>query len=155
MRVLLTSPLDGELLLGRTLREHVTDLTVPEGAGVVLDAAVPLVPDWFVADLVERTRASGRPHAGVRPVTDTVKVMREGLVGETLDRSELWQLAAPVVLPAPIEVPPTMLELVGSLAGVVFIEAPPLARRVSDLSDLRLLEALAEGSQPGLRPPGT
>ena len=125
-----------------------------EGAFVVLDEAVPLVPSEFVDDLVERVRATGRPHAGVRPVTDTVKLLRDGLVGETLDRSGLWQLAAPVVLPRPVLLPGTLVELVGGLADVVYVEAPPLARRVGDASDLTLLEALA-AAPPVPRPPGT
>lgn len=153
MRVQLTSPLGGELLLGRSLREHVSAIEVPRGAYVVLDDAVPLLPSSFVADLVARVRAARLPHAGVRPVTDTVKVLHDGLVGETLDRSALWQLAAPVVLPAPREVPASLAELVAGLTDVVYVEAPPLARRVGDLSDLRLLEALAR-SQPAPRPPG-
>ena len=130
-------------------------IAVPEDAYVVLDPLCPLVPGEFVAELVDRVRATGRPHAGVRPVTDTVKTMRGGLVGETVDRESLLQLAAPVVLPGPVQVPDTLIELVASLAEVVFVEAPPLARRVSDVSDVRLLEALAEASPRESRPPGT
>ena len=117
---------------------------MPTGAYVVLDPLCPLVPSSFVADLVGRVRTTGAPHAGVRPVTDTVKVMHEGVVGGTLDRESLLQLASPVVLTGPREVPDTLAELVASLDEVVFVEAPALARRITDLSDLRLLEALAQ-----------
>jgi len=155
MRVLLTSPLDHELLLGRTLREHVAGIAVREGAYVVLDPLCPLVPAAFVADLVDRVRATGIAHAGVRPVTDTTKTMRDGLVGETVDRESLYQLVSPVVLPSPVEPPATLVELVVGLDEVVFVEGPPLARRIKDLSDLRLLEALAEASPRAPRPPET
>ncbi len=151
---LLTSPLDDELLLGRTLREHIAAVEVPEGAYVVLDPLCPLVPAAFVADLVERVRATGLAHAGVRPVTDTVKTMRDGLVGQTVDREGLVQLAAPVVLPHPQEVPETLADLVAGLGQVVFVEAPALARRVRDASDLVLLEALAAGAPPAVGPRG-
>ncbi len=143
VRTVLVSHLDDEVLLGRTLREHALAVEVPDGVYVVLDPAVPLVPAAFVADLADRVRTTGRPHAGVRPVTDTVKLVREGLVGETVDREGLWQLAAPVVLPAPRDLPGTLVELVAALDDVVLVEAPPLARRVADVSDLRLLEGLA------------
>src|SRR5687767_4135159 len=125
MRVLLTSPLDDELLLGRTLRDHVASVEVPPGAVVVLDPLCPLVPSVFVADLVGRVVATGLPHAGVRPVTDTAKGLHSGLVGETLDRESLFQLASPVVLPSRVQVPATLAELVDELDEVVFVEAPP------------------------------
>jgi 2-C-methyl-D-erythritol 4-phosphate cytidylyltransferase len=155
MRLLLTSPLDDELLIGRTLRDHVASVEVPPGAVVVLDPLCPLVPPDFIADLVGRVVATGRPHAGVRPVTDTVKTVHAGLVGGTLNRDELLRLASPVVLPTLVEVPSTLAELVAGLAEVVFVEAPPLARRVTDRSDLRLLAALAELAPPAPRPRGT
>ena len=124
------------------MREHVSDLPVPSGAYVVLDPLCPLVPAGFVAELVDLVRQTGRPHAGVRPVTDTVKVLHEGFVGKTLARDDLRQLASPVVLPEPRVIPPTLVELVAGLTEVVFVDAPPLARRVTDRSDLRVLEQL-------------
>ena len=143
MRVVLSSALDDEVLLGKTLREHVEQLPVPEGAWVVLDPLCPLVPAAFVAELVERVAETGRPHVGVRPVTDTVKLLADGVVGETFDRDALSSIAAPLVL---TDEPPSsgsMEDLVASLEEVVLVEAPPLARRVGDRSEIRLLEALA------------
>jgi 2-C-methyl-D-erythritol 4-phosphate cytidylyltransferase len=140
--------------MGRTLREHVAALPVPDDAYVVLDPLCPLVPTGFVAELVDRVRETGLPHAGVRPVTDTVKVLHDGFVGETLQRDDLRQLAAPVVLPGPHEIPRTLAELVAALPDVVLVVAPPLARRITDRSDLLLLEALA-ATGPAPRPPGT
>ncbi|HSV41683.1 MAG TPA: 2-C-methyl-D-erythritol 4-phosphate cytidylyltransferase [Nocardioidaceae bacterium] len=145
MRHVLTSDLDDELLLGRTLREHVSSIPdIAGGAYVVLDPLCPLVPVDFVADLVARVVDTGVAHVGVRPVTDTVKVMHDGLVGGTVDRAALVQLAAPVVLPEPVEVAGTLAELVATLDEVVLVEAPALARRIGDRSDLELLAALAQ-----------
>jgi len=146
MRKVLTSALDDELLLGSTLRDHVDSLVAPDDVVVVLDPSCPLLPQSFVDDLVERTRATDRPHAGVRPVTDTMKPLRDGFVGETVDRDSLLALAAPVVLPAERDVPGSLVELVAELPDVVFVEAPPLARRVTDRSDLELLAALARSA---------
>lgn len=142
---MLTSELDDELLLGRTLREHVESIEVPPGAYVVLDPLCPLVPADFVAALVERVAATGVPHVGVRPVTDTVKALHDGLVGATLDRDSLRRLASPLVLPEATRAEGSLAELVASLPEVVMVEAPPLARRVGDRSDIELLEALASG----------
>jgi 2-C-methyl-D-erythritol 4-phosphate cytidylyltransferase len=150
-----SSPIDEAMLLGHTLRSHAESLEVPPGAYVVLDPQCPLVPAAFVADLVERVRTTGVPHAGVRHVTDTVKVMHEGLVGETVDRESLLQLTSPVVLPGPAEVPATLAELVAGLPEVMFVQAPPLARRVSDPSEILLLEALSGAVPPARHPQGT
>lgn len=143
MRVVLSSGLDDELLLGKSLRAHVDEIAVPDGAWVVLDPRCPLVPEAFVAELVARVTQTGLPHVGVRPVTDTVKVLADGVVGETLDRDALRCLAAPLVLASEPPSTGSMAELVASLEGVVLVEAPPLARRVGDRSEIRLLEALA------------
>ena len=57
------------------------------------------VPDAVLADF-RAAKADGCPHVGVRPVTDTVKVLHGDVVGETLDRSDLWQVVGPVDEPA-------------------------------------------------------
>jgi 2-C-methyl-D-erythritol 4-phosphate cytidylyltransferase len=88
---------------------------------------------------------------GVRPVTDTVKQLDEGRVGDTVDRAELLQVASPVVLPAAVVAAVDGLSttdfasLVAELAtrfSVETLEAPAEARRVADEADLRVLEAL-------------
>ncbi len=69
-----------------------------------------------------------------------------------LDRSGLHAVVSPVVLPAgvvaslrrcrPVE---DLADLVVALAAdheMVFLEAPPSARRIVDASDVRLVEAL-------------
>ena len=91
---------------------------------------------------------------GVRPVTDTVKVVADGVVGETVDRDGLVTVASPVVLPASVVaslpgLPSTdFVELVAALRRrfpVELVEAPPSARRVGSLEDVRVLEALTLG----------
>ena len=100
---------------------------------------------------------------GVRPVTDTVKVVEDGYVGSTLDREGLLQVVSPVVLPpavvAALDGLPTsdLAALVALLAGtypVTTLEAPATARRVASEDDLRLLEALT-AAPPDPRRPGT
>jgi len=88
---------------------------------------------------------------GVRPVTDTVKIVADGVVGETVDRDELVAVASPVVLPATVvaalgALPSTdFVALVAELRRrypVELVEAPASARRVASADDLRVLEAL-------------
>jgi 2-C-methyl-D-erythritol 4-phosphate cytidylyltransferase len=117
---------------------------------VLHDPLCPLTPPGFVAECVAASE-DGAVVVGVRPVTDTVKVVVNGYVGATVDRDALLQVASPVVLPAAVvaefdELPTSDLAaLVAALAPhvpVVTREAPPSARRVGGTDDLRLLEAL-------------
>jgi len=96
----------------------------------------------------------GRVAVGVRPVTDTVREVDEaGDLGETVDRSGLHAVASPVVLPAAVvaalpELPPVddLADLVVALREsheVVLVEAPASARRMTDESDVRLVEGLS------------
>lgn len=139
------------------------DATVPwealveSGEDLVLhDALCPMTPATFIAACLEHARATGRPVVGVRPVTDTVKVLADGdagqVVGETLDRDALLAVASPLVIPAAVlaslpGLPSTDLaRAVADLAAaghvVETMEAPPEGRRVSSPDDVRLLAAL-------------
>lgn len=89
----------------------------------------------------------------VRPVTDTVKQVDDGVVGATLDRDDLLHVCSPVVLPAAVvaalpALPTTDLaDLVAALRAdheVLTVEAPSTAGRVSGPDDVRLLEALGQ-----------
>ena len=129
---------------------------------VLHDPLCPLTPPDFIAACVAAA-GEGSVVVGVRPVTDTIKVVEDGYVGATLDREGLLQVVSPVVLPpavvAALDRLPTadLAALVAVLAAtyaVVTLEAPPSARRVSGADDLRLLEALTAGS-PDPRRPGT
>ena len=127
------------------------------GAGeplVLHDPLCPMTPVDFIAECVRRALADDAVVVGTRPVTDTVKVLADGLVGDTVDREGLRALASPVVLPpsvvaAMVDAPTH--DLVGLVTGlarshrVVLVEAPASARRVSSLDDLLLLEALTAG----------
>ncbi len=115
------------------------------------DSLCPMTPAGFIASCVRRAVDDDVVVVGVRPVTDTVKVVRAGLVGETVDRAGLLALASPVVLPARVvvglETPPgeDLSALVSRLVAdhaVEFVEAPPEARRVASPDDVRLLELL-------------
>lgn len=117
---------------------------------VLHDSLCPLTPPEFLAECVAATD-DGAVVVGVRPVTDTVKVVVNGYVGATLDRDALLQVASPVVLPPAVvaefdELPTSdLVALVAALAPhvtVVTRVGPPSARRVGGTDDLRLLEAL-------------
>lgn len=134
------------------------------GEDVVLhDALCPMTPPAFIRACLERARETGRPVLGVRPVTDTVKAVSDGVVGETLDRDDLLATASPLVLPAHVvsqlEVRPStslaraVADLTAAGHQVESLTAPPEGRRVSSTEDLRVLDALTTGrGQPD--PPG-
>ena len=130
---------------------------------VVHDPLCPMTPPEFVADCVQRAVEHACVVVGVRPVTDTVKVVTDGLVGETVDRDSLVSVASPVVLPASVvaaleDLPShDVLELVAALRRdhpVELVEAPPAARRVGSEEDVRVLEALTAGGRRAPGPPG-
>jgi 2-C-methyl-D-erythritol 4-phosphate cytidylyltransferase len=118
---------------------------------VLHDALCPMTPPGFLAECVAHATERSAVTVGVRPVTDTVKGLHDGLVGDTHDRAELLQVASPIVLSAAVVaaldgVPTTdFAALVAELATrfpVETFEAPAEARRVADEDDLRVLEAL-------------
>jgi 2-C-methyl-D-erythritol 4-phosphate cytidylyltransferase len=124
---------------------------------VVHDPLCPMTPPAFVAACVVRALEHARVVVGVRPVTDTVKVVADGVVGDTVDRDSLVSVASPVVLPpevvAALDGLPShdLVELVAALRGhypVELVEAPPAARRIGSEEDLRVLEALTAGDRP-------
>ena len=83
----------------RTTMEGVVDTEAPL---VLHDSLCPMTPPEFIAACVRRAVDEGVVVVGVRPVTDTVKVLHDGLVGETLDRDGLALVASPVVVPATV-----------------------------------------------------
>lgn len=126
---------------------------VESGRDLVLhDALCPMAPPAFLAACLERARETGHPVVGTRPVTDTVKVVADGVVGETLDRDGLLAVASPLVLPAAVlatlaqRPSADLARAVGELAAaghrVETLDARPEGRRVATDEDVRLLEAL-------------
>jgi 2-C-methyl-D-erythritol 4-phosphate cytidylyltransferase len=136
----------------RTSTDGVLDAELPL---VLHDALCPMTPPEFIAECVRRAVEAGVVVAGVRPVTDTVKVLHDGLVGDTLDREDLARVVSPVVVPAEVvevvaallaEPGPDLVDLVEALRAVTaveLLEAPVQAMRVSGPEDLRVLEALS------------
>ncbi len=124
------------------------------GDDVVLhDALCPMTPPAFIRACLEHARETGRPVVGVRPVTDTVKVVSDGFVGETVDREGLLAIASPLVIPAAVaatlalpshDLARAVAELAAAGHRVETLEAPPEGRRVSSAEALRLLEALTD-----------
>jgi len=136
------------------------DGLVDSGEDVVLhDALCPMTPPAFIADCLAQARATGDAVVGVRPVTDTVKVVSsDDRVGATLDRDDLVAITSPLVLPAGVVArlgswPATDLaRAVADLAAaghrVRLVPAPSEGRRVSSVEDVRLLDALTSARTP-------
>lgn len=126
------------------------------GRALVLhDPLCPLTPVDFLVEAIERAEGSGAVVVGFRPVTDTVKHARDGVLGETVDRAGLRAVATPVVVPASVLVElgsvdasdlPALVETLAARSRIEWVEAPPLARRVRDVADLADLEALSRAS---------
>jgi 2-C-methyl-D-erythritol 4-phosphate cytidylyltransferase len=118
---------------------------------VVHDPLCPGAPVEFLRAAVAEAARSGAVVVGVRPVTDTVKELADGVVGGTVDRSALVAVASPLVLPAAVcaaldawpdlDDVPALVEWLRGRFPVSFLEAPAEARRIADESDLRVLEA--------------
>ena len=129
------------------------DVQARDAALVVHDPLCPGTPAWFIAEAVRVAAERDVVVAGVRPVTDTVKTTDGGVLGDSVDRAGLLAVSSPVVIPASVVATlsglPSTDDLADLVAGlresheVTFVEAPPAARRVSDESDLRLVESLA------------
>jgi 2-C-methyl-D-erythritol 4-phosphate cytidylyltransferase len=136
------------------------DLTVPwsslreAGDAVVLhDSLCPLTPPEFIAACLAEAVEHDEAVVGVRPVTDTVKTVQDGVVGATVDRDHLVVVCSPVVLPGSVvaelddEPGPDLVALVAELGRrgpVRRVEAPSAAHRVDGADDVRLLEALTQ-----------
>jgi hypothetical protein len=121
----------------------VVDDTLADAAGdgcVVVDERCPgLDADTLRALLA--LAADGRARLGVRPVTDTVKRLRDGAVVGTVDRAGLVQVASPLVVSSAHGEPvgESLAAMAGALGEVELVEVPSVARRLVDLDDLRLL----------------
>lgn len=120
---------------------------------VLHDSLCPMTPAAFISECLVRAVEDDTVVVGVRPVTDTVKVVADGVVGETVDREALRAVASPVVLPARVvaayDALPSLdfTELVRVLAErfeVAYVEAPPAGRRVTSPDDIAVLEALTQ-----------
>lgn len=138
------------------------DVTVPwyviadQGRALVLhDPLCPMTPPAFIATCARTAVAQDAVVVGVRPVTDTVKQVANGRLGQTVDRDGLAAVCSPVVLPARVVAelggrPSTdfagLVAELRSTYAVVLVDAPASARRVASDEDLRVLEALTEPS---------
>jgi 2-C-methyl-D-erythritol 4-phosphate cytidylyltransferase len=127
------------------------------GRALVLhDPLCPLTPVDFIATAVERAEETQAVVVGCRPVTDTVKHATGGVLGATVDRSGLRAVTSPIVLPAHVLAAldhldtsdfPALVAALAEKAEIVWLEAPPLSRRVRDAADLADLEALSRSLQ--------
>lgn len=123
---------------------------------VLHDSLCPMTPPSFIAECLARARSTGRPVVGVRPVTDTVKVVGHDLVGETLDRDALLAVTSPLVLPAAVlaglaqrpsvDLARAVADLAAAGQPVDTVQAPPEGRRVGSAEDVRVLDALTSAA---------
>ncbi|WP_439938259.1 2-C-methyl-D-erythritol 4-phosphate cytidylyltransferase [Nocardia sp. N13] len=121
---------------------------------VLHDSLCPMTPPDFIAACIEQARSSGHAVVGVRPVTDTVKALSDGLVGDTLDRDSLLAVTSPLVVPAGVVVAlarrpvSDLAQAVADLAAaghpVETLPAPTEGRRVTSADDVRLLGTLTD-----------
>lgn len=130
------------------------DELVHSGLGLVLhDSLCPLTPGGFIADAVALALEHDVVVAGVRPVTDSVKIVADGFVEGDVERDELLVVTSPVVLPASVlatmTTPPgsDLVAILERLAAegreVRTLVAPSSGRRVGSLEDVAVLEALS------------
>lgn len=120
---------------------------------VLHDPLCPLTPALFIASAIELSTAVDEVVVGVRPVTDTVKQADGAAVGAAVDRDALLQVVSPVVLPARVlaglaEAPDlsdfaAFVDEMRKVARVRWLDAPALARRISDVTEIGVLEAFS------------
>ncbi len=79
-------------------RQHSVHSCIKEmkNVGIVLvhDAARPFITEPIIKQLAETAFFQGAAIAGVR-VKDTMKVVRDGIIEETIDRELLWSIQTP------------------------------------------------------------
>ena len=135
----------------RTSIEGVLDAGLPL---VLHDSLCPMTPPPFIAECALRSADDGVVVVGVRPVTDTVKVLTGRSLGTTVDRQTLARVVSPVVVPpdraaqaADLLVDPgldlaRLAEALRAHGPVLLLGAPPEAMRVGAPDDVRILAAL-------------
>jgi hypothetical protein len=136
----------------------------PRQTGAVLlhDPLCPLTPASVLEQMREAHRADPtRSVAGFRPVTDTVKTVRDDRVVGTVDRDRLAVVTSPVLLAQRLVAlgrPPLddFAALVAWARGhgpVDLVKVPSLGRRVQDEAAVHVLECVDEMAHQ-LRHPG-
>lgn len=79
-------------------RQHSVHACIKEMKNVnivlVHDAARPFITEHIIKQLAETAYFQGAAIAGVR-VKDTMKVVRDGMIEETIDRERLWSIQTP------------------------------------------------------------
>lgn len=120
---------------------------------VIHDPLCPLVAPAEIRAAL-RGWAPGTATVSVRPVVDTVKAARDGVICETLDRDALRIVVSPIVLSgAQLAEAPDLATVLGQPAALVewlrtrcpvtLSTAPPASQRVEDRSSLDVLAALS------------
>jgi hypothetical protein len=120
---------------------------------VIHDPLCPLVPEPFARRLLADHSRAGQPTVAVRPVIDTIKAAPGGVVAQTVDRDWLRVVSSPIVvstrdllsaddLAAALADPAKLVAHLQAVSTPHFVTAPAGARRIEDLSGLRLTAAV-------------
>ncbi len=148
---------------------HLVDVGTPwssvvaaEEPYVLHDSLCPMTPPDFVVACVREALATGEVVVGVQTVTDTVKRVEDGVVGETVDRDAIWAVTSPLVLPAAVVAElearggpaalsagldlAEMVAALGRQRPVRHLRAPAEGRRVSSPEDVEVLAAMTAPS---------
>lgn len=133
-------------------------LGVPESASIILvhDAARPLASAELFARVIEKVQRGSVCAIPAIPVSDTIKRIVDDLVVETIDRSALVVVQTPQAFDAATlrrahasaadaTDDAALVELLGLQVTVVQGEATN--RKITDLSDLELFDALVEAKE--------
>jgi hypothetical protein len=143
------------MALRRTLTEF--------SRAVIHDPLCPLVPEPFARRLLaEHDARAGQPTVAVRPVIDTIKAAPDGVVARTVDRDGLRVVSSPIVvapgdllsvddLAAALSDPAKLVAHLRAVSTPHLVTAPAAARRIEDLSGLRVtaaVEAAAHRTHP-------
>lgn len=122
---------------------------------VLHDSLCPMTPPDFIATCLDRARTTGSVVVGVRPVTDTVKVVERDRVGRTIDRVDLVAITSPLVIPAHVvaqlsqqpsaDLARAVADLAAAGHQVDRALAPTEGRRVFSVEDVTVLDGLTTG----------
>ena len=105
--------------------------SAPGEGWVVVDERCPGLDAATLQAVLGAAASDARPRVGTRPVTDTVKRLKGGLVIGSVDRAGLLQLASPLVVPGAVEPQGATLAEMAEAAVAAPVEVPAGARRLT------------------------
>jgi 2-C-methyl-D-erythritol 4-phosphate cytidylyltransferase len=139
----------------QSVRAGLSEVDRQAAVVVVHDAARPLADEALLTRVLEGLAGGADGVVPALPVADTIKRVRDNIVTETLDRSQLWAVQTPQAfiaasLRAAYERPAAELAVATDCAGLVeamgmtvaVVDGSPANVKLTGPADLRLAEAL-------------